>query len=174
MQINTSISAIENLMALINRDNETEVLAEHLEFGVPTEVTEGHGNTAITVTAAPLSPYKGTYDFFYTRLDLADHHEGAVEYVFEEGDTLSSIKADIAAQLGLLDEEVEFDISELDMDDPDGTVECSLRPVADSLIYIGSLAVNIVVDTRTPLDQIFTVSELDGFDLPAEEDPVQG
>jgi|SRR5690606_15931845 len=192
MHIDILKSGLENLYALINRDSTRSDLAPVTEaevtLGTPAVVSEDPlFNTSVLATAVAEGPYVGEYTFKYNRLALEAIATEAVSYTLQEGDTLETIKEAAAQAAGLLPEDVEFDITEVPTDETEGVVDgrfvATLQATAESFVYVGSIPVTIVLDGRIPLSEVFTKSELDGFELPVveeggdeeggEEEPVQ-
>lgn len=74
MEIDPEISALENLISLLNRDNKTNVTADDVTIGLPRDYNDpfdrNNRNTQVDVTGEPGTPYEGTYTFRYWRNDL--------------------------------------------------------------------------------------------------------
>lgn len=165
-RIDPAMSAKENLMAMINRDNGTATAVDQLTFFLPLDYDDpfdkNSRNTMVTVTGEPDSEYPGSFTFKYWRQSLdriGDGHVVDLDQMEAAGfptDTLDQIKMYLCQQLELIEEEVYFttsSIPEFDWEHP--SHELLLASKLNSYVYKHSMKVVLVRDTRTDLDDIF-------------------
>ncbi|MNF98392.1 hypothetical protein D3C85_239370 [compost metagenome] len=135
MLVDTSKTAFENLLALVNTTNGTEYTEDDVSFGPPvvfSDPTKPDFNTKVVMTGK--GDYTGTMDLFYTRLDL----EREIMYRNYEG----GVYPDVATFMTYLEErnDVRGDNVRLELTTlPDGSEEVTTRvlPMADSWLYFG-------------------------------------
>lgn len=163
MEINVALSGAENIVALINDTNASElVLTSQVTVGVPS-VAAGTGgrNTAVTVTGAGI--YTGTVDLSYTRNDVSSG-VATPDYNFTiDGDTTTgTFKTQVATQLGLREDEITVTGSL-----PTGPGEETTMHVAginNSLLYVGPGEDLTVTWPAIALSSVITNTDLTGFD----------
>lgn len=178
MLINTSKSAVKNLIDLINADNLTALTSAEISIGTPASWTDPVGtndrNTLVTVSAVAGSGYKDAVDIRYYRLDV-DQLRGAtvLEHTKSDTSTVQSVIDAIATQVDLIE-------TELELLDETGAVITSLVPLAspqqyavrakaDSICYIGQMAVTInpIPVPETAVGDEVTTTDMSGFTYPA-------
>ncbi|MNV62497.1 hypothetical protein D3C71_1550450 [compost metagenome] len=113
----------------------------------------------------PGGGFDGEQTFRYIRLDL-DDLAPELELQLLEGDTLADVQAWVVTQLGVIAEEVEFEITELPVFDGDEEL-VELRAKADSYTYIGTKLITLIkpVPPLPTLAESFPVTDLLGFDV---------
>lgn len=180
MEINTSKSAVKNLIDLINLDNGTALTEAEIEFGAPAEYDDGNGgatndrNTQVTVSAVVGGGYTDSVDVRYYRLDV-DVLKGALvlERNLTETSTLTSVRDAMATQIGLIEDQVQLtDVAGVALtalptiaEGETGTVYLTALP--DSYTYIGTTAVTLYpYNPDTPVGDDITTTDLSGFDEP--------
>jgi len=179
MLINTSKSAVKNMIDLINFDNSTALTSAEITLGAPSEFIDGEGlndrNSQVTVSAVPASGYSDSVDIRYYRLDL-DQLRGVrvLEHTKTEATTVQSIIDAISTTVDLIETELEL----LDENGVvlnalvplDGPKAYSIRAVAASLCYIGEMevTVNPIVVPEVPVGDEVQTTDMSGFDYPAE------
>lgn len=181
MLIDTQLTSLANLLALINADNGAELVLDTdvtIEAAQVWEDEEGDNprNTSVRVVAVPGSEaYKGAKVLRYTRLDLAEVGAELAQFQLTEETTLEEIKAHVVATLGLIDSDVSFVETEVPLftdDEIDGET-ATLTLVADeaSYAYVGQLTVTVIepIDPRAHLKDVLAVDDLTGFELPVVE-----
>lgn len=156
MYIDSSKSGIENLFALINVANETDLVPNPgLIVGTP-EVFAGpdNHNTRINLSADPEGAYSDDQDFYYTRLGLDKSVASPpTQYPIDRNTTPAQFLDQVVAALNLVKEEVE-PIASITRNVPNLT----LTPIANSLLYVGTLQLAL----EWPVGQPYTFL-LDNF-----------
>lgn len=172
-KINPSITAQENVLALVNSANAglNATLAK-VTVGAPS-VAAGTGgrNTSVTFTAIANQGFSGSQTFSYTRLALASGQAIAaakdIPVVIAASDTDNQVKTKIATALGLL--ESEFTLSNIVRpvnEDTPGSADVVAN--VSSLLYTGTYAAVLdIPDADVPLDEAATTTDLSGFDAEA-------
>jgi hypothetical protein len=187
MQINSSLTALGNLLAQITADNAqwsavTEAIAAVQSISAVTPDADGR-NTVVVVGA---TGYSDTESFTYTRRGLGDSVNPAPTAISLQGtETAADVAKLVASALGLVQSEVSFNASFINADGTitqpaaaaDGTVTGSIAIVSasGSLLYVDgstlSLAVNfpsVVVTPPVPtLAALTQVTALSGFSAAA-------
>jgi hypothetical protein len=175
-KINASLSALDNLLAILNAANTGQTITDtQVTAGAPSVKTDtGDGrNTTVVVSAVAGQGYTGTASVNYTRRGLNDSVLNPVDSLTATtGDTAESILATLVAQLGLV-------ASEVHLEDPaaagtplTGAIsgnQASLNIVAKaaSLLYVDGSTQAIAMTWEAPqvaLDTAVTVTDLGGFD----------
>lgn len=169
-KINTGISALENVLALINAANPgLNATLEQIGNAPPT-VSAGTGgrNTAITFTAIENEGFSGSQTYSYTRRALAAGEAiataKAIPVVIADTDTDAQVKTKVATALGLIESQISLsDIVRPVNEDTNGSAD--VDAIAASLLYTGTYAVVLTVpDADVPLDEASPNTDLDGFD----------
>lgn len=176
MIVDSSKSALDNLIIAINSANNTALLSDsNASFAAPVALVlpEGIRDTSVEVTpVANVDFIGGPQTFKYRRVSL-DQNVVAPDLGYEVNDstTLATLKAIVCTTLNLIPSEVQWQESSLDRDPNDhgGTgfvTQVHLVPIATSYVYDGDpLAINC---EWAPTDQdfttVFTTTNLDGFD----------
>lgn len=170
MQIDIQKSALDNVIDLINITNGTSLTDAIVEIGTPSEWVDPEGlntrNTELSVSAKAGSGYTGSVPVRFTRLDLTGFPSaGTLEYTLTGTDTVGDILSAVATQLGVLEEAVELDITEVPVVAEGATVTINILATVGSLLYVGQAPVTVFPNT-TDLNDEVTQSDLDGFDEP--------
>jgi hypothetical protein len=185
MQINSSLTALGNLLAQITADNAawsvvTEAIAAVQSVSAVTPDAEGR-NTVVVVGA---TGYNDQESFTYTRRGLGDSVNPAPTAISLQGtESAADVAKLVAAALGLVQSEVSFNASFINADGTitlpaaDGSVTGSVQIVSasGSLLYVDgstlSLNVNFPSQVVTPpaptLAALTTVTALSGFSAAA-------
>ncbi|MNQ58981.1 hypothetical protein D3C85_732010 [compost metagenome] len=167
MSINVAKTALENLYDLISTANGKPASSALFTIGAPTvRVPDANlRNTSVLCTSVPGGGFDGEQTFRYIRLDL-DDLAPELELQLLEGDTLADVQAWAVTQLGVIAEEVEFEITELPVFDGDEEL-VELRAKADSYTYIGTKLITLIkpVPPLPTLAESFPVTDLLGFDV---------
>jgi len=175
-KINASLSALDNLLALVNAANTGQTITDtQVTAGVPSVKSDtGDGrNTTVQLSAVAGQGYTGNVSVNYTRRGLNDSVLSPVDsYTATTGDTADAILTAIATQLGLVK-------AELQLEDPanpgvalsgaQSGNQATLDVVAKagSLLYVdGSLqAITMTWQAPSvPLSTAVSVTDLGGFD----------
>jgi hypothetical protein len=175
-KINTSLSALDNLLALVNAANTGQTITNaQVTAGAPSVKSDtGDGrNTTVALTAVGGQGYTGAVSVNYTRRGLNDSVLSPVDsYTATTGTTAAALVTALAAQLGLVE-------SELHLEDPaaPGTPlsgaqsgnQATLDLVANagSLLYVDGSLQAIAMTWQAPqvaLSSAVTVTDLSGFD----------
>lgn len=135
MLVDTSKTAFENMLALLNLTNGTEYTADDVVFGNPTAYSDPEhpeANTKVVLTG--VGDYSGTMDLFYKRLDL-DREIQYRNYVGGDFVDVPLFMTYLATRNDVIGDQVRLEIDYI----PNGPVELITRilPVANSLIYQG-------------------------------------
>lgn len=135
MLVDTSKTAFENMLALLNLTNGTEYTAEDVSFGPPEEHSDAvhpEANTKVVMTG--IGEYTGTMDLFYKRLDL-DREIMYRDYDAAAYADVEEFMAYVATRNDVLGDNVRLEIDYI----PNGTVDVTTRifPTADSWLYMG-------------------------------------
>lgn len=171
MEINLAKTAQDNLFDLINTTNAVILNDSDITLGVPSAWEDPEGtnprNTELTLTAVENSEFTGEVTIHYTRLDLDTLRDGAtLEFTNTPSATIEDLRAAIATQLGVVADEIEFDVAEVpDVPDGEDSATVNVSPVADSLLYIGTAAITIW-PVQSELSSTVTTTDMDGFDYP--------
>jgi len=170
MQINTSLTPEQNVLALINAANTTQVVdLSQISLGAPHQTGSepaGH-NTTVTITAIAGSRYAGSEDLTYQRINL-DQAVVAPSTIVPIPDSATSTQDTInavIAHFGLIADE--FSLNAAQSTRPsDGTLQvaASLSPNTDSYVYAGGdIAITLqwnALPSQSPLllDQVSTAA----------------
>lgn len=169
-KINLSLTAQENILALINAANPAlNATLEQVTVGVPSVAAGAAGrNTSVTFTAIADQGFSGSQTFSYTRRALAAGEAiataKAVPVQILESDNDAQVAAKVATALGLLASEISLaSIVRPTNENTPGSADVVAD--TDSLLYTGTYAVELTVpDADIPLDEAASVTDLDGFD----------
>ena len=176
MIVDSSKSALANLIIAINSANSTALLSDsNVTFAAPVALAapEGIRDTSVEVTPiANVDFIGGPQTFKYRRVSL-DQNVVAPDLSYEVNDstTLTMLKAIVCTTLNLIPEEVQWQESSLDRDPADQggpgfVTQVHLVPIATSYVYDGDpLAINC---EWAPSDQdfgtTFANTSLNSFD----------
>lgn len=151
-QIDRTKTAQLNMLGLINSGSTYAFTGSEFTYGAPSAQTPADGqedtNSQVTVTAVEDSGFTGTKTVRYRRLALGQTRPGARQnYVITTGDTLASLKEQIATEHNLILDQ--FDLTgTLPDDDADPAATMTLTAVADSLVYLpGTHTVSVTFDS---------------------------
>lgn len=168
MQINTSLTALANVYALINAANALTLDSTKATVGAPVvRVPDANPrNTTITLTAVDGGGYEAgtTVDVTYTRLGMGSGVAVPEFGFFTDGTTTpAAFKTAVAVSLGLLESDITLTG---DLPDTEGeTVTIVLAAAANSLLYVGSQNLTVEWPQGEPtMAEAVTVTSLDGFD----------
>lgn len=167
MKINTGVSALQNLIALILADNEGTALTEaQFTAGAPAVIAGEEGrNTSVTLTAVEGEGYAGSVTFNYTRLDLNSGVAVPVTSVqIAEGDDLAAATAAVVAAMGLVADEVTASDFEAPVGETAGSIV--ITAVAGSLLYTGEpviIELTVPAPATPDMSETFAVTDLNGF-----------
>ena len=176
MIVDSSKSALANLIIAINSANNTALLSDsNASFAAPVTIfaLDGIRDTSVEVTPVANVDFVGApVTFKYRRVSL-DQNVVAPDLSYEVNDstTLATLKAIVCTTLNLIPAEVQWQESSLDRDPNDHggagfVTQLHLEPIATSYVYDGDpLAINC---EWAPTDQdfgtTFANTKLDGFD----------
>ncbi len=176
MIVDSSKSALANLIIAINSANSTALLSDsNVTFAAPVALgtPEGIRDTSVEVTPIPNVDFiGGPQTFKYRRVSL-DQNVVAPDLGYEVNDstTLATLKAIVCTTLNLIPSEVQWQESSLDRDPNDHggvgfVTQLHLEPIATSYVYDGgALTINCEWGPSDPdFSTIFTTTNLDGFD----------
>lgn len=173
--INLNQTPTENVLRILGETNATVVpYLSGLSVSDVRELVGGTGgrNTTVTVTAlAGSGLQEGTRrDYNYIRLDLADDATiGTFTGVVYVPDTAvqDQVEQQVLLAAGVHPDGVEFtDYVPLVEGDPDSEGSITMNPVAGSLLYVGSVVVELRPYVPTVADVAPTV-DLVGFTAPS-------
>lgn len=152
------------LVGLINSANTHQWQAAQLVLGNPT-FTTGEFNTTITAEAIEGLPYTGHVVFSYNRLALSTM-VGAHGTVLERDNAWVEVADIIDAMVelyGVLLTPADLVLHELAPPDENGIILVILMAAPTSLIWTGTLQLNLV-PPGVELEEIIPNNELNGFD----------
>lgn len=170
-KINLALSAVANVLALLNADNPGAVApftAANITLGVPAErvADADPSNTSLGLTSVADQGYTGTDTVTYTRLSVLQGNLAPVTAVpVVLADDQAAVEAKVIAALKVLASEVTFSAYTAPVDEATpGTI--TVTPVAGSLLYVGAAAVlDITVqDADAVLADNITQKQLSGFE----------
>lgn len=151
-QIDRTKTAQQNMLGLINSGSTYAFTGTEFTYGTPADQTpadpEEDTNSEVTVTAVEDSGFTGTKTVRYRRLALGQTRPGARQnYVVTTGDTLASLKEQIATEHNLVLDQ--FDLTgTLPTADADPAATFTLTAVEDSLLYLeGTHTVSVTFDS---------------------------
>lgn len=167
MFINTSKGELGNIVDLVNLTNDTTFTESDINLGPVSTYTDPEGintrNTQIDVQAAGASPYTGSVTVRYNRVDLSTQTAATgLEYTLTGSETLADMLTAIATQLGVVEEGLELDVSEVPTVAAGETATINIVATTNSVLYIGQTPVT--VNPSMEMDSQVTNSDLDGFD----------
>lgn len=158
---------LQLLIELINEDNSLGLTDELVEFGLPTTTTgeDPPKNTSINVSALPGSGYTGNVDVTYDRVPTSGF-VGTVDLTFQLGDAenVSDMIPEINALLNINlteNDYVDAPLPEFE-GEPNEVIPVIITMDADSLVYLGSLTIQISAG-EIDLASVITTTELTGF-----------
>ena len=174
MVINTGMTGLQNLISLINSDNNVSSMTEtNVSFGLPAIVApDGLGrNTGVTVSPVDNMDFTGTpVTFIYRRLGLDQQVVSPnLTYAVVDSTTVASLKSTVCTALNLIPSEVDFVETvlardPLDQGGPGFITQMNLAAKAESLVYIGTLAINCAWNSSDPeMSTVFGMQSLSGF-----------
>ncbi|WP_250478855.1 MULTISPECIES: hypothetical protein [unclassified Caballeronia] len=174
MQINPNLTPAENVLALINAANTSQVFnLSQISLGMPNETGSqppGH-NTTVTVSAIEGSGYTGTVDVNYQRIRL-DQAVAAPSNTVVIPDaatsTLDTVNA-VADHFGLVVGEFALNTAQSTRPSDGVTLEvaASLTPNSSSYLYAGpDVSITLKWNALPPvsLNAVVTQKNLPGFD----------
>lgn len=174
MVINTGMTGLQNLISLINSDNNVSSMTEtNVSFGLPANVAPDALGRNTEVTASPVDnmDFTGTpVTFLYRRLGLDQQVVSPnLTYAVVDSTTVASLKSTVCTALNLIPSEVDFVETVVARDplDQGGTgfiTQMNLAAKAESLVYIGTLAINCTWNPSDPeMSTVFGTQILSGF-----------
>ena len=172
MKINPEISPLQNLIALVLSANPGATLTEEqFVAGLPAVIVEPVDgiNTNIEFKSVLGAGYSRAVTFGYKRLGLDEQvAEAPAEMTALHDCTQEDILTHLAAVLGLIETELQVDeylaptINEEDGTElTQGNIKISANEA--SLLYVGELNVVLRSFVQPAMDDVFTVTELEGF-----------
>lgn len=162
------MSAILELLALLNTANDRSYTETQVEFDDPVAITDpevGQPNTTVVVSGIESAGYINSKELSYTRLELAQTFTGRT--LTSAGPatagTLQEVLDDVFAETGVRIYPADLqNAAAVDFSQPSIT----LTAKTTSLKWLGSVVVNTSVDLRD-IETEITVATLPGFEYPA-------
>lgn len=157
------------LLALINRDNKTNLVEAQVTIGTPVANPDAGvaRDTKVRVTAVPGKGFKAHVDVWYNRIDLSllfKNVNANVALAVTDGMTTDALIPLINAKYGTDFEKEDFtDAQPLVVSDQFQTV--TLTAKADNVAYVQSFAVRYGIE-EVALDSVILVTTLTGFNYP--------
>ena len=159
------MSAVQELLQLVNTANGRSYTLSQVQFGAPAVIDgaqAGQANTTITISGIEGAGYTGSKALTYKRLDLGTQFTG--HSLSSQGPdtagTLQEVLDDIFAQTGVrIEPEDLSNGSAVDFTQPTIT----LTAAVGSLKWLGSVTVATSVDFRDVSSEI-TTTDLNGFE----------
>ena len=176
MIVDSSKSALANLIIAINSANSTALLSDsNASFAAPVTIVavDGIRDTSVEVTPVANVDFIGAPQTFKYRRVSLDQNVVAPDLSYEVNDstTLATLKAIVCTTLNLIPAEVQWQESSLDRDPNDHggvgfVTQLHLEPIATSYVYDGDpLTINCEWGPSDPdFSTIFATTNLDGFD----------
>lgn len=177
MQINLTLSPLDNLKALILDSNPgLDLSPSKVTFGTPEPGTFPNGkNTVVEATAIKNMGFSGSVDVYYRRLALDDGiGDLPPAIILEWDDSQVSRRDKIIAALGLMGSEVSVLIDGQPFDPDTNPIyipsDVTIRANTNSLLYAGSdltmtvelEEVDILVDGGVPwAGQVYLIDEVE-------------
>lgn len=168
MKINTTLTALANVYALVNAANALTLDVTKATIGVPVgrEPDADPRNTSVALTAVDGGGYEAgsTVNVNYTRLGMGSGVVSPEFGFFTDGTTtLASFKTAAAVSLGLIESELDFTG---DIPTAEGqTTTIAVSAKAGSLLYVGTQDLTVEWPQGEPtMAESVTVTQLDGFD----------
>lgn len=145
-QINRTLTAAANMLALVNSGSSYQFVGTEFTFGAASAQTpadsQENTNSQVTLTANEETGFIGTKTVRYRRLELGHTRPGAATtYNVGASDTPATLKSAIAAQHNLV--ESEFDVSGTWPTQGAGPNTFSVTAKAGSLLYFGAVNVQV-------------------------------
>ena len=169
-----NFEALIDLIKLANPQTSVPFSTANLEHAAPVVLTEGTKNTSIVVSGKAAVGFGGSVTFTYNRLDLATQLTGLGVVsplklqITNDGVANGSISS--AALLPLFNAAAGVELQEEDivdelivLTDSPAEVDYTITIKADSLKWIGSVAVKLVEDAMDIAAEL-TNHELSGFE----------
>lgn len=159
--------AVNKLLALVNRDNNTNIVDDQITLGLPL-VNPDAGiarDTKITLSAVPGKGFRGAVTVWYNRIDLSilfKNVSANVGLEITEGMTTDALIPLINAKYG-----TDFEVSDFEAATPlvveGGTA--TLTAKTDNVAYKGAFDVAYGLE-EIALDSVVLVTTLTGFNYP--------
>lgn len=175
-KIDSSKSAIDNLLALVNAANTGQTLTNtQVSAGTPSvQAADGQGrNTSVTLTAIAGHGYTGSQTFTYARRGLNDSVLNPVDsYTATVGIDAAALLTALASQLGLVASELHLEDAANPGTPLSGAINNSPATInivsaAGSLLYIDGSTQGITMTWNEPQVDLATATPntaLSGFD----------
>lgn len=168
MKINTTLTALANVYALVNAANALTLDATKATVGAPAARTPDANprNTTVTLTAVDGGGIEAgtTVDVTYDRLGMGSGVVTPEFSFFTDGTTtLPSFKTAVATSLGLI--EAEIDVTGTLPATEGETTTMVVAAKAGSLLYVGTQNLTVEWPAGEPtMAESVTVTQLSGFD----------
>lgn len=175
-KIDSSKSAIDNLLVLVNAANTGQTLLNtQVSAGTPSAQTaDGQGrNTSVVLSAIAGHGYTGSQTFTYARRGLNDSVLNPVDsYTATTGVTAASLLTALAAQLGLVASELHLEDAAAPGTPLSGAISnnpatINIVSATGSLLYIDGSTQGITMTWNAPTVDLATAAPntaLSGFD----------
>lgn len=169
MDIDPSLSARDNLLALIKHDYDLDLSLRQAVFEPPRSYHDPSGrnrrNTEIAARYVADTGSVKTITFKYWRVDLYQYNETVVDVTGSVFDTIDGFKYVVCERLGIIAEEVDI----LDPTLPEFTPfksshSFSLIAKTGSLTYFGTFDLTVTMDVGVDLSNLLGNGVLDGFE----------
>lgn len=163
--------AANKLLALVNRDNGSNIVEEQVVFAAPL-VNPDAGivrNTKLTLTAVPGKGFRNSVTVWYNRIDLGVLFQSInpnVGLAVTEGMTTDALIPLINAKYGTDFEVADFVQQPLVVSDTTQTVV--LAAAANNVAYIGEFTVKYGIE-EVALDSVVLITTLSGFNYPSAD-----
>ena len=163
--------AANKLLALVNRDNASNIVEEQVVFAAPL-VNPDAGivrNTKLTLTAVPGKGFRNSVTVWYNRIDLGvlfKNIDANVGLAVTEGMTTDALIPLINAKYGTDFEVADFVQQPLVVSDATQTVV--LAADATNVAYIGEFTIKYGSE-EVALDSVVLITTLSGFNYPSAD-----
>jgi hypothetical protein len=172
-QINTALSAVDNVLALVNAANASQTLTSaQVTLSAPTIITpdaDGRNTSVVISPAAVGNGFVNSATITYARRGLTDSVASPVlsETNVDDSATDASVLAYFVAQLGLVASEVALVGSVTRPTDGTAVSTVTIAANAGSLLYVDGSTQDVTLNwVADPVDlsQAISVTALSGFD----------
>lgn len=172
MATDLSLSSNDQVLALINSENTTQLTSLHITLGDPIELIEDVRNSQIRVTSTPNGGYNGFVDVKYNRLEL----DGYLVYGSPDIEIpVDGNFTDVVNYFNILygaNIAIGLDIEDVVLSGIDYVGKIvSMNAVETSKAYIGSLNLNVKWES-TALSTVITDTFFSGLAMPLAEGAV--
>lgn len=155
MEINPSLTGLDNLLALVNEANKTNYTSDDVRVDKiqPYSDTYSGANTSALLLGVSPQYYKNSAVVYYRRLDVGRTVVNPpAAYQIDETTTLADVAAMVANRLRLIPSEVVF--SNFRTSETEATSYITVGARSNSPVYTGSIELPLVWSGSADLDLV--------------------